>query len=167
MGNYVQGSMNKNEAIVQESKQHWIALLPRGVIAFFILIAGLSDTNALVACLFIDLLIMAGPLIRLFCTELAITNKRLIGKVGLINTKTLDSPLNKINNASVSSGLFGKILGYGIMHITTSSGSYTFKGVAHPEHFKSTLMNQIDQFDEDRIKKQAQEMANAIKESVQ
>jgi len=111
----------------------------------------------------IALLIIAGPLIRFLTSELGFTNKRLIGKLGLINTKTLESPLNKINNVSVRSGLLGKILGYGNIDITTSSGSYVYKGIAKPEQFKANLMKQIDQFDDDRIKQQATEMANAIK----
>jgi len=163
MGNYVQNSLNHNEEIAGTAKLHWIALLPRGIIAAVFLLAGLSDASTFAVCLFIALLLIAGPLIRFLTTELSFTNKRLIGKTGLINTKTLDSPLNKINNTSVSSGLFGKIFGYGNVHITTSSGAYIYKGIATPDNFKTDLMNQIDQFDEDRIKKQAAEMANAIK----
>ena len=163
MGNYVQNSLNHNEEIVGTAKQHWIALLPRGIVAAIVILPGFSDVGVFVMCFIIDLLIMAGPLIRFLTTELSFTNKRLIGKTGLINTKTLDSPLNKINNTSVSSGLFGKIFGYGNVHITTSSGAYIYKGIATPDNFKTDLMNQIDQFDEDRIKKQAAEMANAIK----
>ena len=40
---------------------------------------------------------------------LIITNKRVNGKTGLINTNELDSPLNKINGVQVRQGLFGKI----------------------------------------------------------
>ncbi len=163
MGKYLQSTITTKESIVCEGKQHWIALLPRGIIAALFFLSGLSDFSAMIGCIFIILLLMTGPLIRFLTTELGFTNKRLIGKMGLINTKSLDSPLNKINNISTSSGLFGKILGYGNISITTSSGSYMYKGVASPEAFKTALMKQIDQFDEDRIKKQASEMANAMR----
>lgn len=165
MGNYIKNSIT-NETIVFESKQHWIALLPRGIISAFFLLCGLISLDIFVPMFIFALLFILGPLIRFLTTELGFTNKRLIGKVGLIHTKSLDSPLNKINNVSSSSGLFGKIFGYGNVNITTSSGAYLYKGIVKPEQFKTNLMKQIDQFDEDRIKQQATEMANAMKGTI-
>lgn len=165
MGNYIKNSTT-NETIVFESKQHWIALLPRGIISAFFLLCGLISLDIFVPMFIFALLFILGPLIRFLTTELGFTNKRLIGKVGLIHTKSLDSPLNKINNVSSSSGLFGKIFGYGNVNITTSSGAYLYKGIVKPEQFKTNLMKQIDQFDEDRIKQQATEMANAMKGTI-
>lgn len=162
MGSYVQNSLNQGEEIIGISNQHWIALVPRGLIAAFFILGGLTDISIFPIFAIIALIIMAGPLIRFATTELAYTNRRLIGKRGLIKTSTMDSPLNKINNVSVSNGLFGKIFGYGNILVTTSSGGYLYKGVARPENFKAALMNQVNQYDEDRIKKQATEMANAI-----
>jgi uncharacterized membrane protein YdbT with pleckstrin-like domain len=98
----------------------------------------------------------------MFTTQLVLTNKRIYGKVGLINTKTLDTPLGKVNNVSVESGLFGKIFGYGTINITNSSGVYSIKCVKSPDAFRNTLMSEIDKYDENRIKKQASEMANAL-----
>lgn len=163
MGNYIKNSTATNETIVFESNQHWISLLPRGVVSAFFLLCGLSSTDILFPMFILALLFIASPLIRFLTSELGFTDKRLIGKLGLIRTKSLDAPLNKINNVSVSSGLFGKVFGYGNIHITTSSGAYLYKGVANPEIFRVNLMKQIDQFDKDRIRHQASEMASAMK----
>lgn len=147
MAGYVNHSKNKQENIIYQTKVHWMSLVP----------------HVLLMIVFIGFVTIIPALIRFFTTELGITNKRVIGKVGLINTKSLDSPLNKVNNVSVSSGLLGKIFGYGVVSVTTSSGSYLYKSVAHPEQFKEALLAQIDQYEEDRIKRQAQEMAYAMK----
>lgn len=165
MGNYVRNSVTKGEEVVCEARQHWISLLPRGIVSAILLLGGLASPGSFFLMLIVAAIIMAKPFINVYMTELGFTNKRLIGKTGLINTKSLDSPLNKINNVSVNNGFWGKILGYGNVNISTSSGAYVYHSVAQPEDFKSRLMNQIDQFDEDRIKKQATEMANAIKEA--
>ena len=61
-------------------------------------------------------------------------------------------------------GIFGKIFGYGQIVITTSSGGYNFRCIGHPDTFRSAVMNQIDAFDEERIRKQAEQMANAMKQ---
>ena len=94
--------------------------------------------------------------------ELGITNKRVIGKVGVANTKSLDAPLNKIQNSSVVQPFFGKIFNYGTVRIDTAAGNFEFPAVKNAENFKSILMAQIDQYEEDRVKQQAAEMANAM-----
>ena len=89
--------------------------------------------------------------IRARNTELAITNKKVFGKTGIFSTKTMDTPLNKINNVSVSRKLLGSILHYSSMDISSSSGSYVFHYVKDADQFKATLMQQIEIFEKDRI----------------
>ena len=143
----IMDNLGKDEALVTQGKVHWACLIP----------------HILLFLVFIGFLTIWGAVIRMFTTELILTNKRVYGKVGLINTKTLDTPLNKINTVSVSSGLFGKIFGYGDLHITSSSGEYLLKGIKSPNTFRDAVMQEIDRFDEARIRKQASEMASAIK----
>ena len=100
--------------------------------------------------------------VRFTHIELGITNKRVIGKVGVANTKSLDAPLNKIQNSSVVQPFFGKIFNYGTVRIDTAAGNFEFPAVKNAENFKSILMAQIDQYEEDRVKQQAAEMANAM-----
>ena len=102
-------------------------------------------------------------LIKFFTTKLIITNKRVNGKTGLINTNELDSPLNKINGIQVKQGLFGKIFNYGTISITTASTVFNFDYIDKPNEFKNILNNQIEKYDDDRIEKQAKKMAEAIK----
>ena len=110
----------------------------------------------------IGLITIWKPLIDRLTTVLCFTNKKVIGKTGLIKTKSLDAPLNKINNASVNQGFFGKILGYGTVRIDTSSGTYLFGHISDPNGFKTALMNQIEKYDDERIQKQAQAIAGSL-----
>lgn len=144
---YIQNNLKKDEEIIMEGKLHGAMLIPHILLMF----------------LFVGFFTIIPAIIKMKTTEITITNKRLVGKVGLIKTTELDTPLNKVNNVTVSSGLWGKIFGYGTIKITSSSGVYDFPGIKNADTFRSVLMNQIDLFDEDRIKKQAQEMAKAIK----
>lgn len=140
-------NLGKDETVVTQGKMHWATLIP----------------HILLMALLIGFFTIWGAVIRMCTTELVLTNKRLYGKKGLVNTKTLDAPLNKINTVSVQSGLWGKLFGYGTLHITTSSGAYVYQGIRTPDVFRGAVMEAIDAFDEDRIKKQAAEMAAAIK----
>ena len=96
-------------------------------------------------------------------TKLYITNKRVSGKVGLIRTNELDSPLNKINGVQVKQGLFGKIFNYGTVSITTASTVFDFPYIDKPNEFKTILNNQIEKYDDERIEKQARKFAEAMK----
>ena len=113
--------------------------------------------------IFIGFITVWGTLIKIFTTKLQFSNKKIHGKIGLLNTKELDTPLNKVNNISISQGLFGKIFNYGTINITSSSGAYNFPYISKPNDFKNALLNQIEIFDEERITKQAEAMAKAIK----
>ena len=77
-------------------------------------------------------------------------------------SSSLDAPLNKIQNASCKHGFWGKIFNFGIIEIDTAAGKYYFPGIQNPDAFKGMLMSQIDQYEEDRVKQQAAEMANAM-----
>ena len=140
-------NIGKDESIITQAVIHWACLIPHVI---FMTIG-------------IGFITIIFALIRMFTTKLILTSKRVYGEVGLINTKTMDAPLNKVNTVSVERGLFGKIFGYGNLHITTSSGSYNYKGIKSPSVFRDAIMEQIDVFDDARIKKQAAEMAAAIK----
>ena len=150
MANYVQANLLKDEEVVFVAKVHWASLIIHVVLMF-------------VAIGFITII---PAIIRMATTELGITNKRLAGKVGLINTKVVDSPLNKINNVSVESGILGKIFGYGTVMVSTSSEVYNFKCIKSPEVFRGTLMAEVEKFSESQMKRQAAEMAKAMKGAI-
>lgn len=148
MGKYIENALGRGESVAYTGKINWTTLAPHIVLA---IAYGLGVITGI------------PSLIRLLTTELGFTSRRVIGKTGLVNTRSLDAPLNKINNVAVERSIFGKILGYGMVSITTSSGDYAFKGVKNPEALKSALMQQIDEFEQDRIRQQATEMAKAMK----
>ena len=105
---------------------------------------------------------MPRDLIRYFTTKLEITNKRIRGKIGLVNTNELDSPLNKINSVQVLQGFFGKVFNYGTIVITTASSVFEFGYITNPNEFKNILNNQIEAYDENKMDMQAKKIAEAM-----
>lgn len=98
------------------------------------------------------------------CTiELRLTNQRVIGKYGIINTKILNSPLDKVNGITVEQDLLGKIFGYRKIVILTSSGVYKFNYTKNADSFRSAVMEQIDIAEEEKLRKQAEQLAGAMK----
>ena len=140
-------NLQRNEEVVLEAKVHWACLI----------------IPIITSCLIIGIPSLISRLIAMFTTELSLSNKRLVGKYGLINTKQMDSPLNKINTISVESGLGGKIFGYATVTVNTASTIYIFKCIANAENFKHNVLEEMERFDESRIQEQAKAIANAIK----
>ncbi len=151
MGNYVERNLNIKEQVLMNAKLHPLQLIFAwiwGVLGFWLL--------------FIPTIIAIKTTITYVTTELSVTDKRVIGKIGLINTKSLDAPLNKIQSVAVSSGLGGKIFNYGNVKIQSGGDAIIFCGVKDVEGFKRFLMNQIDEYENDKIKEQATRMAEAM-----
>ena len=151
MGKYVESHLNRNEVIVQKVKLNGLMLFTawlKGILFCWLL--------------FIPTIKAIAATIRFNKIELAITNKRIVGKVGVFNTQTLDAPLNKIQNTATKGSFFGKIFNYGTLEIDTAAGKYFYPGVKNVESFKGMIMNQIEEYEEQRIKEQANQMATAM-----
>lgn len=148
MSHYVENNLGKNETIVQKAKLNGLFLLGawiKGILFFWLL--------------FIPLIKAIAVTIRFNNIEFGITNKRIVGKTGVLNTSSLDAPLNKIQNVSSNQPFLGKIFNYGTVTVNTAAGIYKFEAIKNPDQFKNAIMAQIDQYEEDRVKQQAEEVA--------
>ena len=151
MGRYVENSLYRNEKIIKKAELNPLHLVIKWVYGIlFCWLLFIPTVKAIIAT------------VKFKNNELAITDKRVIGKIGVFNTHSLDAPLNKVQNASVNQGFWGKIFNSATICIPTAARSFYFEGVKNAEAFKSMLMAQIEQYEEDRVKQQAAEMANAM-----
>lgn len=76
--------------------------------------------------------------------DLILTNKRVFGKIGLISTTQMQSPLNKIDSVSYSSGIIGRLIGYGTVQITTTSSKFKFRFIREGQTFYNDIFNQLE-----------------------
>lgn len=166
---YVDNNLVKDEKIVSRAEVNMVAIVPTVIEAIIVVIIAFIIADMLWFDALKGIAIAAAAIfvvakfLKIKNTELAVTNKKIIGKTGLINTKVMDSPINKINNISVEQGFGGKIFGYGKIVVSTSSGGYEFDFIKSADTFRHSVMNEIDRADEERVQKQAQELANAMR----
>lgn len=142
MGKYVENNLQKGETIVKKAK----------ITALF---AVMRLTNIFVIPLIVRLIKRAK-------TELAVTSRRVIGKVGVLKTQSLDAQITKVQNCSVKQSLGGKIFNYGTVVINTAAGEYFFPGVKSANAFKAAVMAQMEAYEEEKMKQQAAQMAQAM-----
>lgn len=107
-------------------------------------------------------LFVGFKLFVLFNTRLALTSKRIYGKTGIINTKSMDSPISKINSVSVEQGFWGKVFRYSTISVSTSSGTFKFAYIKNADEFKEKTMEQIDAYENEKLKNQAAALANSL-----
>ena len=78
-------------------------------------------------------------------TELAVTNKRIIVKAGLIQRNTIEMFLEKVESIQVDQGICGRILDFGSITISGTGGDKSpVRDVAQPLEFRKAFMTAVD-----------------------
>jgi len=161
---YVEQLLSTGETIAMRSRQHWIALITSGLINGFIIIVALTlgvvVSGALprnLPPLIVNLITLATALVALFglarfgwdllqwlAEEYIITNRRVIQSEGIINKRTIDSSLEKVNDVVLTQSFFGRILSYGNLEIVTGSdiGVNLLTRLRDPITFKTAMLDQ-------------------------
>lgn len=150
MGNYVEKNLYENELIVDKARRDKWGLIGTWVVG--ILFCWL---------LLIPLIIAIKETVVFTRTELVLTNKRIVRKSGVFHTKAFDAPLNKILNVYVETTFWGRVFNTNKIRITTALGVIVDR-IEHADDFKSTILGQIDQFEEARLARQAAWTAQAM-----
>lgn len=161
MGGYAEKLLAPGEVVVHRSHQHWLSLILQSrtamisilvivitVINHFTLKIGSPifgmDVNAIVfwAALLITSLIVGINLWQWRNEEYLITNRRLMKVTGIINKRSADSSLEKINDAILEENLFGRLLGYGDLDILTAADQAVdrYRMLAKAKDFKKAML---------------------------
>jgi uncharacterized membrane protein YdbT with pleckstrin-like domain len=145
---YVENNLMKGEEVVHSTKQHWIIFfwpMVLVVLGVFFVVAGESSDGirGFGAILFLVGLVMIIPAIVSYMTnEFAVTNKRVIIKVGLIKRITLEMNLEKIESIGVDQSIPGRIFNYGTIIVTgTGATKEPFKAIAEPMEFRKAVQS--------------------------
>ena len=92
----------------------------------------------------IGLLLAIPPFIRYSSTEYAVTNKRLLSKVGFVERESDETLLSKIEAVAVDQSIVGRMLGYGTLTITGTGGTDEgFPRISDPLEFRRQIQSQV------------------------
>ncbi|MDE2255860.1 MAG: PH domain-containing protein [Betaproteobacteria bacterium] len=85
-----------------------------------------------------------GAFVRYQTSEFAVTNKRVIMKVGLIRRTSVEIVLNKIESIKVDQGIAGRVFNYGSIAIVGTGGTHDpFHRIAAPLQFRRAVQEQL------------------------
>ncbi len=143
---YVEDNLMKDERVIYRAKLHWISFLYDILFAIVGLIVLRWSETAGFIILIIALLDSILLIIRIRAAEFAVTNKRVIIKVGVVSRHTLELLLTKIESTSVDQGILGSILNYGDITIIGTGGTKeTFTSISNPLEFHRQTQNATPQ----------------------
>ena len=103
---YINESLSSGEEISSLFAQHWIVSIPMVLWLLLSPFFGLTLPLAIYEYL------------RVRFTELGLTNKRVICKTGIISRQSEEMKLTSIETVEIDQGVFGRILGYGNIHVS-------------------------------------------------
>lgn len=133
---YITKNLTSSETIRDMFKQHWMVYLNKNIL-LSVLITPIYG---------IGLPFLLYNILKIRCTELGLTSKRVILKIGIIGVKTDELKLNKVEAVEVRQGVLGRILNYGNIHMTGTGESFLiYKTVTNPSNVKKLIDETIEQ----------------------
>ncbi len=156
---YVESNLISGEAVTYRGRLHWIVLFRPFLVGTLLgLAAGglmflgkkhadqyasiLMWTGAVLLAL-AAIFLIAGFLVR-NSAEFAVTNKRVILKSGMMQRRTVEMFLNKIESVGVNQTIWGRIFNYGTMILHGTGGTAEpFDRIARPLEFRRQVQDQI------------------------
>jgi uncharacterized membrane protein YdbT with pleckstrin-like domain len=161
---YVQNNLNPGERILYATHLHWIVLLraiiltaiiSAGGLAFFVWAAtakhaerGATQAASIAGLILIlfGCMTLGLAVVRRNATEMAVTNKRVIIKVGFLTKRTIELFLSKVESVGVEQTLAGRMMGYGSITVRGTGGTNEpFSHVANPLEFRRQVQHQIEE----------------------
>lgn len=146
------------ERIVHRARPHWVMFLSALLLAAAgLVLGGLLEyaagdywyVGAGVAGLAI--LLAIGPVVRYATSEYAITDRRVLARAGVLERRSLETLLSKIEAIEVEQDLPGRLLGYGTITITGTGGTQEMlERIARPLEFRRQVQGQIVELEERR-----------------
>jgi hypothetical protein len=146
---YIDQYLMPGENVVYRTQLHWAVFLPP-LVWFIFAICLFFTRNAAAASVGGLLLVFAvfplaiTSLIARATSEFAVTNKRVLIKVGWIRRHSLETLLSKVEGIRVEQSIFGRMWDYGTIVVSGTGGSKEpFRRIASPMQFRREVQEQI------------------------
>ncbi len=158
----IQGNLIAGETVEYQTTKHWMAPVADSKWAILLLLGALllawlaPENNGAITGFLADamgfvkvLLLIAGigsiayNIVAWRTASYTVTNRRVLGRDGLLRRRSTDTMLASINDVQLDTSVLGRSLGYGDIKIMSSSGRVgadAFTSVEHVEAFKQHVM---------------------------
>lgn len=160
---YIEKSLIEGETVLHRARLHWIVLIwPTlagavvGLLGVGFLAGGVYQTSrpngfgglmgVVGFLLFLGAVVLiAGGIVRRNATVIAVTNRRVLIRKGIVDRTTLELPLPRIESIGVTETPLGRMLGYGTVILRGTGGTpEQFDRIAKPLEFRREVQSRIE-----------------------
>ena len=138
---YVDHSLIAGETVTFRTRLHPIIFawpILWAIVALAVLIFGYHLTAGIILAW--ALLLGLIKYVVYISSEFAVTNKRVIIKVGVLRRRTLEMLLSKVEAIAVTQGLLGRMIGCGSIVVTGTGGTHEpFANISSPLEFRRAV----------------------------
>jgi hypothetical protein len=164
---YADRLLADGERVALRGRQHFLATLIEGRVAWAIFIAALvlvvldlQLTPGVVRDLFgwVGLALLVVGLawlvyiyLQWYAQDYLVTNRRVLKVEGVLSKRSADSSLEKINDAVLQQSVFGRMLGYGDLDILTANEQSVdrYRMLSQAQTFKRTMLDEKHKLEQD------------------
>jgi uncharacterized membrane protein YdbT with pleckstrin-like domain len=148
LGSYTTATLQPNERPLHQTTIHWMALsgsvigavLSLIVIVPIAMFAAWRDFYWAWLLLVIPAGILLSAAVTVKTSELVITDRRVLIKVGFIQRHTFEMFISKIESVAVFQSMLGRLFNYGTVEIRGTGGSAeSFATIAAPLPFRDAI----------------------------
>ncbi len=146
---YIQRVLQPGEQVRHISSIHWIVYLQGIAVALLAVVAyWLSETMLLTgiwrytayALALVAVALLIQQWLQWWVTEIAVTNRRVIYKKGLIRRQTNEMNMDKVESVQIEQSMLGRMLDYGNVTILgTGEGFETLRTIASPIELRNSI----------------------------
>ncbi|HUQ43717.1 MAG TPA: PH domain-containing protein [Candidatus Limnocylindria bacterium] len=183
MTRYADRLLADGERVALRGRQHLLATLFEGRMAWLIFIASLvlvvlvtqldPGTDEIVRQIFswiaLGLLVIGlGWLVFIYTQwysqDYLVTNRRVLKVEGILSKRSADSSLEKINDAVLAQSLLGRMLGYGDLDILTANEQSVdrYRMLSQAQEFKRTMLEEKHKLEQEGFHIPAPPMRAAV-----
>ncbi|MBI5167927.1 MAG: PH domain-containing protein [Candidatus Eisenbacteria bacterium] len=148
---YLDKNLLAGETIVFRTRLHWGLYVPPALFTLLVMVpfAVLLFVNGAVPWAAVPpglgLVWIVAAHIRRQSSEFAVTNKRVVIKLGVFTTRSVELLPSKIEGVGVEQTMWGKLFGFGDIEVTGSGGTKErFSGIQSPFEFRRAIQQATD-----------------------
>jgi uncharacterized membrane protein YdbT with pleckstrin-like domain len=142
---YIDKHLLPGEVVAYRTRLHWKMFFWPVVFALVMIAVALwaasenRQTLALIPVA-LALIVLVAAWVRRQSSEFAVTNKRVIIKVGFLSSRSMELLLGKIESVGVNQSLWARMLGFGQIEVTGSGGTHEmFDNIQSPLDFRQAV----------------------------
>jgi uncharacterized membrane protein YdbT with pleckstrin-like domain len=148
---YIDGNLLPGEHVVFRTRLHWLLFMTPVLFTAIVLLpiawllANGTWSHFAWIPLALGLLILLATFIKRQSSDFAVTDKRVMMKVGVFSTRSIELVLNKVEAIAVNQSLMGRLFGYGDIVVTGSGGTKeAFSHIQGPLAFRRAVQSVTD-----------------------